>query len=882
MNRFLLTCLIWILSFGSIFAFQLKGKVTEENGEPIPYANVYLENTTYGVVTNIKGEFFLELDKGDYRIVFQSLGYEKKIVEVTLEGHMSIDVVMVPTALELDVVEVTAGRKDPAYAIMEKVIDNKKNFIRQFESFKCDTYLKVSLEVEGGEKVVMDETEISDKQRAQEARAARKAAREKRRSDRQAGIKDTTKTKEEEANPTYKTSGEKLAGRQKLNFIESFSTSNFVYPNQYKSIVHAFRDLTEKRGGGTVVSIGDEGMSVRESRFTPNNPLLFYTDVSDADFNFYRNLIEAYDLGDRPFISPLSSTSWRLSYKYKLEEQFMEDGRVIYKIKVTPRLKAGPYFEGHLYIVDDIWAIKSVNLKVVPSTLGFFNYFQVIHDYERVEDGRWTLSREEYYYTTKEQKQTFYGNSTALHTNYELDLTFPKRFFKNELRRVEEEARGQDSTFWNAKRPITLKTAEMAFVVERDSINAYRQSDEYFRITDSTYNKTTWMDPILNGVGIRRRAKGLLFFINPLIAQIRPLSVGGYRHALGGYMTKEFKSQNKLFVSGEVDYGFNNRDVKGNSRVGFTYNPRRFGQGYVKYGNMYTLVNNNETITAFLSRGNYINKVYYGVGHEMELVNGIMSDVSLEFADRKPIDKLQLAEWSTELFGDLNTPRSFDAYREFLVDVRLTFTPNQKYYTDGRKKIIVGSKWPTFTLRYKKGIPGVIDSEINFDFLEISAKDEFRPGTWGISRWAAKVGRFIQANNLRFTDFKFFRGSDRYFFANPLGNMQLLGPTISTKNAYFQVNYLHDFGGAVMDKIPLLNRTPLQTTAGAGVLAIEDGSFFHGELYAGIQIPFRLWRQRFKFGTYYVTSYSNFDRALNGQIKFGITFFDSFKNRWNY
>jgi hypothetical protein len=565
-----------------------------------------------------------------------------------------------------------------------------------------------------------------------------------------------------------------------------------------------------------------------------------------------------------------------------LEDQFLEEGKVIYKIRVKPRLANGPYFDGHIFVVDKEWAIKSVNLRVVPSTLNYFSYFQIIHNYERQSDGRWTLMREDYYYNIKEGRLRYYGNSIALHTEYALDPVFPKGFFRNELRKVEDEARDKDSLWWDANRPIALKQVEIDFIRERDSINAYHSSKEYLREQDSSYNKITFWDPTLNGIGIRKRDLGLEYYINPLIAQVRPFGVGGSRHALGGYVDKQWKNFMRANVSGEVDYGFNNKDLRGHGKIAFTYMPKRFGKAYVKGGNVYSLINSFATISTVISRGNYIQKKYFGLGHEMELVNGLIADFSFEFADRISIDELELEQWSQELFGANNAPQEFDPYREMLFELELRYTPFQKYYSEPKRKVIVGSKWPSFYAKYKKSVPGLLGSELNFDYLEIGAKHEFKPGTWGISRWSASAGKFLQAANLRFTDYRFFRGSDPYLFANPLNAFQLLGPTISTKNAWFRVNYLHDDGGLIIDKIPLLNRTPLQLTGGAGVLLIEDGGFLHAELYGGLQLPFRIKRQRFKFGTYYVTSYSNHSDAIAGQVKFGITFFNSFKNSWDY
>ncbi|MDP4763638.1 MAG: carboxypeptidase-like regulatory domain-containing protein, partial [Salibacteraceae bacterium] len=58
-------------------AWQLRGVVLDDQKLPVAYASVYVENSTYGVATNIKGEFVMNLENGTYSLVFQAVGYEK-------------------------------------------------------------------------------------------------------------------------------------------------------------------------------------------------------------------------------------------------------------------------------------------------------------------------------------------------------------------------------------------------------------------------------------------------------------------------------------------------------------------------------------------------------------------------------------------------------------------------------------------------------------------------------------------------------------------------------------------------------------------------------------------------------------------------------------
>lgn len=915
MKPFFLSILFCLILGHQAWAHQVRGVVRDSEGEPIPYAKVYLERTTTGVVTNIKGEYFLELPNGTHRLVVSSLGYTPKTVEIVVAGKpLTVDVELADEGVELETVTLTAGRKDPAYAIMEQVIAHKKEYIQQFESYTCETYLKASLEVDtlnrrpaaevGAELAAQDSVAADTTPPAMQDNGsvelfpkffakmeAKQLAREERRA-RKAAIKDSLanirpfysvkdgKTDSLLAKKKEKPAPKKKDERPKLNFLESQSTTYFQYPGQFKSVVHSYRDFSEKRSG--TVSISVRGDDANRYETETNNPYLFFLDISDADFNFYYNLITVPKLADQPFISPLSSTSWNLSYKYKLEESFYEEGRVIHRIQVTPRNSEGPFFKGELYIEDGSWAIKSVNLQILPTNLNYFNYFQVIHNYNRTGDGRWVKSREDYYYNVKDGKVRYYGNTIAVHDSFQLDVAHPKNFFRNELRRVEKEAFDRDSLYWENVRPITLKQAERDFIDYQDSVYRYRHSAPYLHEQDSIYNRLSFWDVVLQGMGFRWRKHGLTFMFEPLVSQVRPLGVGGYRHVLGGSIAKTWTKYNRLRLSGEADFGFKNLDLRGWGKLAYTYNPRHFGSAYVKYGHQYTMVNSNTTITTVFSRSNYVRKDHFGVGHEMELLNGLFLDAEMEYADYSTIADLELEQWSQELFGSSNAPQVFAPYTQAKAIFRLKWTPGQKFYTEPYRKVIVGSIWPIFELEYRKAIPGIRRSQINYDFVQLHVHDEMRIGTMGISRWSTYVGSYIQKNNIRFTDYQFFRGSDPVFFANPLRSFQNLDTTLSTTQPYIQANYLHDFGSAISNKLPLLKHTPIQFSAGGGFLYIQDADFFHSEVYAGIQLPFRTGQQRFKLGGYYVVSYSNYAGAIGNQFKIGLTFYDGLKNQWTY
>ncbi len=819
-----------------VYAYQLRGTITNKENEPLAYVSVYVENTTYGTASNLKGNYSLELEPGTHNIVFQSMGFEKKNLEVTIRNsNVECNVMLHLSQVALQEINVTAQRRDPAYEIIKHARKARKKYLNQLETYRCNTYIKA----------ILDKAYI-------------------------------------QKGDTVPDSLQNTLTREQMNLVESWSETHFRRPGTYKEIKLAYRDFSDKQAPpqvGLTIDIDreEDGPPVKEEI----NPWLFFLNVSDAEFNFYRSTMDLHRLSEKPFISPIGASAL-MAYQFRLEEMFYENDTLTYKIEVIPRLTEGALFKGYIYIRDKVWAIKSIDLALNCGVMNFFRTFHIKQDYSLVQDSIWVVSRRELFYTAKNGKKTMIGHTFVQHSEYELNPHFDKTFFNHELYGIEEDAYEKGTIYWDSIRPVTLKQEEQSFIHLQDSISRYKKSEGYLLKQDSIYNKKGFWEVALNGMQHRNRAKGYDWFLYPLIATVRPFGVGGYRQTIGGDVTKEWSKAKALQLEKEISYGFLNKDVKGEAKISYLYQPKRFGEAFVGAGDVYEMVNTFESATAFFSRSNYVRKTHFSLGHRMEYRNGVYVKSGLEFSDRRSIHNIQLAQWSQDLFGELNQPVVFDRYRVFLLDVKVNLTLRQKYYMKPYRKVIVGSDLPVLSMHYKKGISGIMGSEVDFDFLEVNARHAFKPGTLGTSKWNVYAGRFLREKDLRFLEHKFFRGSDRGWFSNPLKSMQLLKASgIDTKKAYFQGHYIHHFNGALMNKIPFVNTLRLQTVAGAGALFMEENGFRHLETFAGIERPFRIKKQRFKMGVYLVGSDSNVSQA-DASFKIGIDFFNPISNSWTY
>jgi hypothetical protein len=65
----------------------LKGKITAESGDPIPYSTVYIQELKQGTTANTRGDYELKLPPGKYLVTYQSLGYSPLFFNITLSGE---------------------------------------------------------------------------------------------------------------------------------------------------------------------------------------------------------------------------------------------------------------------------------------------------------------------------------------------------------------------------------------------------------------------------------------------------------------------------------------------------------------------------------------------------------------------------------------------------------------------------------------------------------------------------------------------------------------------------------------------------------------------------------------------------------------------------
>lgn len=119
--KFLLSCFMLLMSVVAFAQNQVTGHVADATGEPIIGANVTVKGTTVGTITDIDGNFTLEVASTDGTLVVSFIGY--KSAEAVIKGKSPINVILQEDTETLDEVVVvgygTQNRKSLTGAISD-------------------------------------------------------------------------------------------------------------------------------------------------------------------------------------------------------------------------------------------------------------------------------------------------------------------------------------------------------------------------------------------------------------------------------------------------------------------------------------------------------------------------------------------------------------------------------------------------------------------------------------------------------------------------------------------------------------------------------------------------------------------------------------------
>ena len=112
LRYFLLVITICILAQKAFGQKSIYGRVIDgTTRESLPFVNVFVNNSTFGTVTDEEGKYSLDIPTGEYEIVFSFVGYQSHKVRTLAQGPaaLRIDVELFASSQELESVTINSN-----------------------------------------------------------------------------------------------------------------------------------------------------------------------------------------------------------------------------------------------------------------------------------------------------------------------------------------------------------------------------------------------------------------------------------------------------------------------------------------------------------------------------------------------------------------------------------------------------------------------------------------------------------------------------------------------------------------------------------------------------------------------------------------------------
>jgi hypothetical protein len=143
MLKILLSFTLCTLVTTAVMCQTLHGLVTDEAGNPLSFATVYVPDLKLGTAANADGAYAIEIGQGTYRVRFQYLGYRTQEFQAKLgSDDLEFNMVLPVEPVQLGDVTVFSEREDPAYTIMRKAIAKAKFHTQQLDGYTATAYIK--------------------------------------------------------------------------------------------------------------------------------------------------------------------------------------------------------------------------------------------------------------------------------------------------------------------------------------------------------------------------------------------------------------------------------------------------------------------------------------------------------------------------------------------------------------------------------------------------------------------------------------------------------------------------------------------------------------------------------------------------------------------
>lgn len=583
--------------------------------------------------------------------------------------------------------------------------------------------------------------------------------------------------------------------------------------------------------------------------------------------SFYNNNIQVgEDLNPRGFISPIATNALNF-YRYKFEGTFYENGVEISRIKVIPRRRYEPLFQGYINIIENEWRIHSLRLNLVRAQQMQLLDTLTIEQLYVPANGLWVIKNQVIYPSGKLFGFDFFGSFVQVYNGFNLNPIFEKKYFNNTVIKIYDSANKKNMAYWDSIRPLPLLTEEALDYKKKDSLELVRKDPRYMDSIDRKRNKFSISGLLLTGQSISKQKKKLFINFDPLINTLNYNTVeGGVLH-FSPTWTKNFEGRKSLQFTPYLRYGFANQHFNAHLSARYNFGKKYFnnisfaaGRKVFQYNNAQPITARINTYATLLYENNHL-KIYeanfFRVTHSAGIGKGLTAGWSFQFQDRFGLDNLADPVSWKNIAGRSFTPNYpadisnavMPRNQSATFTATLNWRPGGKYIELPDRKIGIGSNFPNFNVSVTQGIKGLLGSDADFTRWRVSVTDDLDMKLGGSLSYRASVGGFLQAKQVFIPDYQHVLGNQTVLANDPLSGFQL-APYYrysNTAKLFVTGHVEYHFNGLLTNKIPGFKKLNWFLVTGANLLHTQKGKNYY-ETFIGLENILKIMRVDFVQG----------------------------------
>ncbi|MDB5029322.1 DUF5686 and carboxypeptidase regulatory-like domain-containing protein [Mucilaginibacter sp.] len=807
-------CFLFFIGFKvSAQQVSVSGKITDDTGNPVPFASVYIQNTTLGASANSEGDYSLQLKPGQYVMQYKAMGLKQETRKVDLKESKVINITLHTEVYQLQTVSITGNGQDPAYAIIRKAIKKRNTYLNEVRAYTCDVYIKGLQKLLDAPKKFLGR-DINQIGRQIGLDSNRRGIIYLSESQSKYSFMYPGKVHEEMISSKVSGSNRAFsfnrASDLRINFYENFETWPGISLRPLISPIadNALFYYNYKYIGETV----ENGKTINKIQVIPRRP-------HDPCFEGYIYI---------------QDDSWRL---VALDLYITKKAN----ISLADTIKINQQF---VPVSNKAWMTSTIRFDFTGGLFGFKLGGYFISVYKNY-DLNPTFNKKDFNEVLRITKGINKKDSTYWQQERPIPLTNEEKtdYTKKEVLAAKRESKHYLDSIDKVNNKFNLIRLTLSGMSLRD-----RYKKEYYRF-----------DPLLS-----------TFFFNTVQGF-------AFNYKTSFTKMIDTANNRFFRVGANIGYGISDHILNGGVNALIPVSQFTLGldagSDVVDMNNLQPISTLSNTVHSLFAKQNYqklYQKQFASASLSGRITGGWQAVATVEWANRNWLPNTSAYSFSNNNVYTSNNPLLpaqniplFPKNQSFKLSLRTTYDFSNQYETHPNGRRYLPSPYPTIGLSFTKGIKNILSSDVDYDKLSADiSKSDISMGVYGHTSFFIGAGKFLTATSLYYPDYNQFRGNEGIFYRGGISSFLLLNYyTYSTRTEYLEGHFEHNFSGFITNKIPIIRKLKLQEIVHINYLTSPELKNYY-ELGLGVQY--------LNLKVLYGTSY-NSGSNIHSAIRLGIS-----------